>query len=133
MSGSLQKSCDAILDKVTTAEERVPGVVAMVTDRSENIYEGARGARDLGTGEPMTLDAVFAIFSTTKAIAGTAVMQCVEEGLLDLDVPAKGYAPAIGKLQVLDGFDEAGNPKLRPPKTEITTPHADAAHRWLRL
>ncbi len=121
MSSSLQQACDAILDKVTTAKERVPGVVAMVTDNASNVYEGARGVRDLGTGEPMTLDTIFAIFSTTKAIAGTAVMQCVEEGLLDLDAPAKDYAPAIGKLQVLDGFDDAGNPKLRPPKTEITT------------
>jgi methyl acetate hydrolase len=69
----------------------------------------------------MTEDTVFAIFSTTKAIGGTAVMQCVEEGLLDLDAPAKDYAPGIGDLQVLDGFDGAGQPKLRAPKTDITT------------
>ena len=42
----------------------------------------------------MTADSVFAIFSTTKAITGTAVLQCVEEGLLDLDAPAKKYGPA---------------------------------------
>lgn len=121
MNSSLQQACDAVLDKVTTDEARVPGVVAMVTDRGKNIYEGVRGVRNLGTGEPMTLDTICAIFSTTKAVAGTAVMQCVEEGLLDLDAPAKDYAPAIGKLQVLEGFDDAGNAKLRPPKTDITT------------
>jgi methyl acetate hydrolase len=75
----------------------------------------------LGSGRAMTTDTVFAIFSTTKAIAGTAVMQCVEEGKLDLDVPAKTYAPDIGQLQVLDGFDAEGKPRLRPPKREITT------------
>ena len=122
MAKSLRQACDAILDQATRDDKaRVPGVVAMVTDRDENIYEGARGVRNLATGAPMTLDTVCAIFSTTKAIAGTAVMQCVEEGLLDLDSPAKIYAPAIGKLQVLDGFDDAGNPKLRPPKSDITT------------
>ncbi|MGC9417636.1 MAG: serine hydrolase domain-containing protein [Rhodovulum sp.] len=114
---------DAVLDGVTTGEAagRVPGVVAMVTDRDANVYEGAKGVRDLGTGVPMTTDTVFAIFSTTKAIGGTAVMQCVEEGLLDLDAPAREYAPAIAELQVLEGFDENGNPKLRAPKSDITT------------
>jgi len=114
---------DAVLDNVTTgdAADRVPGVVAMVTDREANIYEGARGVREMGKDTAMTADTVFAIFSTTKAIGGTAVMQCVEEGLLDLDAPAKHYAPEIGELQVLEGFDGSGNPKLRPPKSDITT------------
>ena len=91
-----------------TGKPRVPGVVAMITSRSANIYEGAAGKRVLG-GQPMTTDTVFAIFSTTKAITGTAVLQCVEEGKLDLDAPAKSYVPDIGKLQVLEGFDENGN------------------------
>jgi methyl acetate hydrolase len=93
----------------------------MVTDREGNIFEGAAGSRDLGTGVPMTNDTVFAIFSTTKAITGTAALQCLEEGLLDLDAPAKQYAPEIGALQVLDGFDGDGNPILRAPKRDITT------------
>ncbi|MDH8495144.1 serine hydrolase domain-containing protein, partial [Klebsiella pneumoniae] len=78
-----------------------------------NTYEGAAGKRVLGEDADMTTDSVFAIFSTTKAITGTAIMQCVEEGKLDLDAPAKTYAPHIGELQVLDGFDSAGKPKLR--------------------
>jgi methyl acetate hydrolase len=69
----------------------------------------------------MTTDTVFAIYSTTKAITGTAVMQCVEEGKLDLDAPAKTYVPDIGKLEVLDGFGADGTPKLRAPKRDITT------------
>ena len=60
-----------------------------------------------------TRSSVFAIFATTKAITGTAVMQPVEENKLDLDAPAKTYAPHIGELQVLDGFDAGGAPKLR--------------------
>jgi methyl acetate hydrolase len=95
--------------------------LAMITDRSANIYEGAAGERILGSAKPVTTDSVFAIFSTTKGIAGTAIMQCVEEGKLDLDVPAKNYAPDIGKLQVIDGFDASGKPKLRAPKRDITT------------
>ena len=121
MSNNLKSACDAILQKVATGKDRVPGVVAMITDRSANIYEGAAGERILGASQAMTTDTVFAIFSTTKAITGTAVLQCVEEGKLDLDAPAKTYVPDIGKLEVLDGFDAAGKPKLRAPKRDITT------------
>jgi methyl acetate hydrolase len=118
---SLRAECDGILRRVTTVKDRVPGVVAMITDHSANIYEGAMGERMLGSGKEMTADTVFAIFSTTKAITGTAIMQCVEEGKLDLDAPAKDYVPDIGKLQVIEGFDAGGKPKLRPPKRDITT------------
>jgi methyl acetate hydrolase len=99
----------------------VPGVVAMATDRRGSIYEGAAGKRVLGQDADMTTDSVFAIFSTTKAITGTAALQLVEEGKLDLDAPAKNYAPEIGTLQVLEGFDAEGKPKLRAPKRDITT------------
>ena len=121
MGDNLRTAGDEILQRVTAGKPRVPGAVAMVTDRSANIYEGATGLRTLSASDPMSTDTVFAIFSTTKAITGTAIMQCVEEGKLDLDAPAKTYAPDIGKLQVLDGFDPDGKPRLRAPKRDITT------------
>jgi methyl acetate hydrolase len=120
MSESL-RSADAVLRRVVSRPPRVPGVVAIATDRRGNVYEGAAGKRVLGQDAEMTPDTVFAIFSTTKAITGTACLQLVENGRLDLDAPAKTYAPDIGKLQVLEGFDADGNPKLRPPKRDVTT------------
>ena len=93
MGNDLKSACDGILQKVVTGKDRVPGVVAMITDRSANIYEGAAGERILGAGQAMTTDTVFAIFSTTKAITGTAVLQCVEEGKLDRDDNPLKHAP----------------------------------------
>ncbi len=121
MTHSLKVAADAVLSKAVNSTPGVPGVVAVATDRNGNIYEGAAGKRQLGGNEAMTTDTVFAILSTTKAVAGTACLQLVEEGKLDLDAPAKKYAPEIGKLQVIDGFDGAGNPKLRAPKRDVTT------------
>ena len=121
MNSDLKSAADAVLNGVVTSDPRVPGVVAMATDRRSNIYEGAFGKRRLGQDADMTTDSVFAIFSTTKAITGTAVLQLVEEGKLDLDAPAKTYAPDIGTLHVIEGFDDSGNPRLRAPKREITT------------
>ena len=121
MANELKNAADAILNRTVTSSPRVPGVVAMATDRRGNIYEGAAGKRILDQDADMTTDSVFAIFSTTKAITGTAVLQLVEEGRLDLDAPAEKYAPEIGKAQVLEGFDAAGKPRLRAPKRAVTT------------
>lgn len=121
MTEALHSAIDAILNKVTSGSPRVPGVVAIATDKNGNIYEGAAGKRMLGGDADMTTDTVFAIFSTTKAITGTAALQLVEDGRLDLDAPAKIYAPEIGRCQVLEGFDAQGQPRLRPPRRDITT------------
>ncbi|ABV94020.1 hypothetical protein Dshi_2284 [Dinoroseobacter shibae DFL 12 = DSM 16493] len=116
-------NADDILNRVVTSEPRVPGVVAMVADRDRNIYEGAAGVRRIDGDTAMGVDDAFAIFSTTKAITATAALQLVEEGRLDLDAPASDYAPDIGKLQVIEGFDDAGEPILRAPKRPVTTKH----------
>ncbi len=121
MDAEFSAAADAILHKATTGEPSVPGVVAIACGRAGNFYEGAAGVRRLGAAEAMTTDSVFVLFSCAKAITGTAVLQLVEEGLLDLDRPAKLYASDIGELQVLEGFDEAGGLKLRPPKRDVTT------------
>lgn len=121
MADDLGRRCDDILNRLVTGSPRVPGVVAMATDRQRNIYEGAAGVRAMDDPAPMTTDTVCAIFSTTKAVAGTAALQLVEDGKLDLDAPAKGYLPEIGRLQVLDGFDADGKPRLRAPRRDVTT------------
>ena len=121
MNPSRLKTClDSVLDQCVHRHGGVPGVVAMATDRRGNFYEGAAGTRELGQDRPMTTDAVFAIFSTTKALAGTCILQLIEEGRIKLTDPAKMYAPEIGELQVLEGFDANGQPRTRRPKRDIT-------------
>jgi methyl acetate hydrolase len=118
----MQKSLDAMLQGAANAGD-VPGVVAMVTGREGTLYEGAFGVRKLGASAPMTLDTVVLIASMTKAITSTAAMQLVEQGKLDLDSPASKWLPDLGKIQVLEGFDAAGQPKTRAPKRPITLKH----------
>jgi methyl acetate hydrolase len=120
MTEEVREAADRVLRDVVERENGVPGVVAMATGREDNIYEGAAGKRELGKEAAMTTDTVFAIFSCTKALTGVAVMQLVEEGVLGLDSPAKEYAPEISDIQVLEGFDAEGEPRLRPPKSDIT-------------
>lgn len=120
MPEGIKLAADTILNCTVNAAGGAPGVVAMATDRKANFYEGAAGRRELGKDQPMTTDSVMAIFSTTKALTGTCVMQLVEEGKLRLDDAAKRYVPEIAEIQVLDGFDSSGQPKTRAPKRDIT-------------
>lgn len=120
---NLKQAADAALDTTVNVAGGAPGVVAMATDRTANIYEGAMGKRELDKDQPMTTDSVMAIFSTTKAITGVAIMQLVEEGLVNLSDPAKKYVPEIAQIQVLEGFDADGQPQTRPTRTDITLDH----------
>jgi methyl acetate hydrolase len=101
----------------------VPGVVAVAATRDGPIYEGAFGRRGLPDGAAMTADTVFWIASMTKAITSTAAMQLVEEGRLALDRPIADVLPELAAPQVLEGFDAAGEPRLRPARRPITLRH----------
>ena len=101
----------------------VPGVAAAAATADGVIFEGAFGTRDLATGAPMTTDTVVWIASMTKAITGACAMQLVERGKLSLDDDIAAILPALGRVQVLEGFDADGTPRLRAPKRAITLRH----------
>jgi CubicO group peptidase (beta-lactamase class C family) len=106
--------------KAATDRGEVPGVVAMAATREGPVYQGAFGQRVLPDGPAMTVDTVFWIASMTKAITSTAAMRLVEQGKLSLDWPIAEVLPELASPQVLEGFDAAGEPRLRPARRQIT-------------
>lgn len=114
-------AADAVVKKTVGDGTVMSGVVAGVTDTDRDVYLGAAGRSSLAEDTPIATDAVFAIFSTTKALTGTAALQLWEAGELDLDAPAKEYAPGLADVQVIDGFDDGGEPILRAPASDPTT------------
>ena len=109
--------------RAATDRGDVPGVVAMAATRDGTCYEGAFGRRALPDGAAMTAGSVFWIASMTKAITSTAAMQLVEQGKLALDRPIADVLPELAAPQVLEGFDAAGEPKLRAAAWPITLRH----------
>ncbi len=97
----------------------LPGVVAAAATSDGMIFEAAFGTRDLATGVPMTTDTVVWAASMTKAVTAACAMQLVERGKLSLDTDSP-VLPELARVQVLDGFDEGGKPRLRAPKRAIT-------------
>ncbi len=113
---------DAVLEAGVTGGA-APGIVAAVVDADGVTYMGAAGERAIGSGVEMTTDTVGAIFSMTKVITGTAAMQLVEQGKLDLDADAGTVCPELANPVVLEGFDDDGQPVTRPAAGPITLRH----------
>jgi CubicO group peptidase (beta-lactamase class C family) len=118
---ALQQIDQAFRHAVATQD--VPGVVAMAAHDRGVLYQGAFGKRALPDGADMTLDAVFWIASMTKAVMAAAAIQPVEQGKLQLDQSLGQLMPELAALQVLEGFDDSGVPRLRPAKRPVTLRH----------
>ena len=86
---------DAV-DAFVTAQmdrHRVPGLALAVFDNG-NVTRLA-GFGDAGGGRPVTPDTPFVVGSISKAFTAVAVLQLVEDGLVDLDAPVRTYLPAF--------------------------------------
>jgi len=121
-NGSLKQRIDTLL-KDAVDNGSVPGVVAMVCNSKEVLYEGAFGERGLCQGGVMTTDSVFWIASMTKALTGIAAMQLFEKNKIDLDSPASYWLPSLALVKVLEGFNRQGQPIIRAPKRSVTLRH----------
>lgn len=75
-------------------EHDVPAMSVAVLAGDERI-ESASGVLNTNTGVEATTDSVFQVGSITKPWTATLVMQLVDDGLLDLDVPVREYLPAF--------------------------------------
>jgi methyl acetate hydrolase len=104
------------------AQRKIPAVVGMVASERSILYSGAFGTRD-SSGVPVNADAIFSIASMTKPITTVAALQLVEQGKVKLDDPVSKHLPQLDKLEVLEGFDADGKPKLRPAGTPVTLKH----------
>ena len=118
-TSKLKQTADTLLLNAIQAGH-IPGVVASVSSGNDTLYEGAFGERALGQGVAMTPDTVFWLASMTKPLVGAAAMQLVEQGKLTLDEPAAKILPELAEVKLLTGWDAAGKPLLRAPKTQIT-------------
>lgn len=80
--------CQAVLDRYQ-AERRLPSIVAGVLDGGELSWSGTAGA-------PTNTDVQYRIGSITKTLTAVLVLQCRDDGLLDLDDPIGRHLPESG-------------------------------------
>ena len=80
---------------------QVVGCMAQVTHDGETIFLEAVGNRTPESDEALSTDQVIRIYSMSKAITSTAIMQLIEQGKLGLDDPVWNYIPEFGQMDVL--------------------------------
>lgn len=102
--------------------QRYAGAVWLVARDGAVVARGAVGVRDVASGQAMTEDTVFRIFSMTKIVTTVTALTLVEEGRLGLNDPVERYLPELAKRQVLVG-GTADEPKLEPAKRPMTIRH----------
>ncbi len=87
---------------------KLAGVATLVAHKGEIVHTQTIGKRDLGTGDPMTMDTIFRIYSMTKPITSTAVMMLIERGKLNLDDPLEKFIPEFSDPVVFVSETEEG-------------------------
>lgn len=95
---ALERLSNAIRDRV--ASGHVPGAVALVARHGKVAWCESFGMRDPASGAPMGTDAIFRIYSMTKAIVSVGVMMLWEEGRLLLGDPIEKYLPEFAAMKV---------------------------------
>jgi CubicO group peptidase (beta-lactamase class C family) len=71
----------------------LPGFAVGIVKDNEVVYARGFGYKNIGTKEPVTTTTLFHMASISKPFVATAVMQLVEQGKIDLDVPVTTYLP----------------------------------------
>jgi len=71
----------------------IPGIAVAVTNREEQIYESIHGFSDVAAEKPLSPEMLFEIGSIGKSFTSIAILQLVEEGILDLHEPITRYLP----------------------------------------
>jgi len=101
------------------ARRLIPGAVLLVARKGGVAFHEAAGLLNPETGQPMTPDAVFRLYSMTKPITTVGAMMLVEEGRLTLSDPVAKYLPAFKDVKV--GVEKPAAPG-NPPALELVPP-----------
>lgn len=79
---------------------RIAGGVGLIARRGKIGYFESWGMMDKEGKQPMRKDAIFRIYSMTKAVTGVAVMMLYEEGKFSINDPVSKYLPEFAAVKV---------------------------------
>lgn len=86
-----------------TDGKKVSGLSVLVARKGEKIHHSCLGVKDWDTGEAITEDTIFRIYSMTKPITSVALMMLYEEGRFRLEHDVSRYIPEFADLRVFNG------------------------------
>jgi D-alanyl-D-alanine carboxypeptidase len=83
------------------AEMGVPGAIVSLNIPGQISYDRAFGVADTATGAPMAIDDHTRIGSVTKTFTGTAILQLVDQGRIELSDPISDYVEGVPSGDVI--------------------------------
>ena len=97
-AAALDRLSAALNDRI--ASGHIPGAVGLVARHGKVAYHQSFGRLDPVSETPMGTDAIFRIYSMTKAIVSVAAMMLWEQGRLLLTDPISKFLPAFANTEV---------------------------------
>lgn len=97
------------------------GGLAMIARNGRVAYSESWGQKNRESGEPMTEDTLFRIYSMSKPITAVALMMLYEEGKFFLNEPVAKYIPELANLQVALSTADGGNTRIVSDGTQSRT------------
>ncbi len=76
-------------------EQKIPGVQLVVIKNNKIVLSENKGLANVEFSVPVTDSTIFSINSITKVFTGTAIMQLVEEGKINIDEPIGDYLDSL--------------------------------------
>lgn len=77
----------------TMADNQIPGFAIGIVQDGTLAYAKGFGVAELGSDKPITTESLFQICSISKTATTMAILQLVEQGLINLDDPVTAYLP----------------------------------------
>jgi len=110
---------------------QLAGASGLIYRKGETAYCNVFGHRELETGQPMTEDTLFRIYSMTKPITAVAALMLFEDGHFLLDDPVASYLPEFTDARVCTGDLQNLVPPDRPPSIKDLFMHtAGLSYGW---
>ena len=82
-------------------KKKFSGAVVAIARHGKVVHFKSYGMMDRERGKPMTEDAIFRIYSMTKAIVTTGALMLEERGAYSLDDPVEKFIPAFRDLKAM--------------------------------
>lgn len=138
-----EKELDSVLQEIM-ARWDIPGLAVGMVQGNEIVYAKGYGVQSLETNTSVTLDSIFCTASVSKCFVAAAVMQLVEQGNIQLDMPLVKYLPCfqmdddrhrqVAIRQILS--HTSGMPDMEEDKYDDLVSHPEwdegAAERYVR-
>lgn len=106
----------------------IPASACQITKDHKVVYSHMTGYSDYGNTIPLSKKTLFRLFSATKLVTITAVMQQIERGNLGLYDEVRKYLPEFDRMKVVDNYENEF-----PFKWPKSTDRCHLAHNTIRI